>query len=52
MHGLSDSEMLFYGGIAIMVFSILLFAVCMIFFSLKWKKLKKRLEQEYGLLKR
>lgn len=49
---LSDSEILFYSGIAIIVFSILLFIVCMIFFNFKWKRLKKKLEQEYGVLKR
>lgn len=52
MFGLSDSEFLFYGGIAIMTVSILLFLVCMLFISFKWKKIKKKLEQEYGVIKR
>ncbi len=52
MSGLSDSEILFYGGIAVMAVSVVLIIVCAVFFSFRWKRLKKRLEHEYGVLKR
>lgn len=50
MFGLSGSELLFYGGLAIMVIAVLLAMVCAVLFRLSGRRLKKKLEQEYGEL--
>ena len=44
----SGSELLLYGGIAIMGLAVLFTAVSGIIFFLTGKKLKKKLEEEYG----
>ena len=51
MFDLFASEWLFYGGIIAMSVSVVLFILCIVFFGFKWKKLKKKLEQDYGVLK-
>ncbi|MCI9051913.1 MAG: hypothetical protein HFI05_08320 [Lachnospiraceae bacterium] len=48
MFGLSGSEMLFYGGIVMMVICAVLAAVCVVLFVVDGRKLKRKLEEEYG----
>lgn len=48
MFDLSSSEMLLYGGIAIMVASAVLAILCIVIFKMTGRKLKRKLEQEYG----
>lgn len=45
---LSRSELFFWGGILIMMISILLGITCILISFFMGRKLKKRLEQEYG----
>lgn len=45
---LSESELLFYGGIVIMAAAGLLAAVSAAVFTVTGKKIRKKLEQEYG----
>ena len=52
MFHLSGSELMFYGGIAVMGGAVLLTAASIIIFSITGKRLKKRLEQEYGKRRR
>ncbi len=51
MFGWRGSEMLFYGGIAVMGTVGLLAAVSIAIFTLTGRRLKKKLEQEYGRLR-
>ena len=48
MFGLSESELFFYGGIALMVAAGILAVLCIVIFTCTGRKLKKKLEQEYG----
>lgn len=48
MIGLSSSEIIFYGGITVMAATCVLAVICIIVFTLTGKRLKERLEQEYG----
>jgi len=48
MFGLSGSEALFYGGIGIMAVAAVLALVCLVVFLLTGKRIKRKLEQEYG----
>lgn len=48
MFYLSESQLLFWGGIGIMSGAAVLAVVCLIVFILTGQKLKKKLEQEYG----
>lgn len=48
MFGLSESELFLYGGIAAMAAAGVLLALCIIIFTITGKRLKKKLEQEYG----
>lgn len=52
MFGLSNSELLFYGGIGIMATAAAAALPCIIIFRHKGKKLKEKLKQEYGELRR
>ncbi|MBQ7774505.1 MAG: hypothetical protein IJ379_01160 [Lachnospiraceae bacterium] len=45
---MSGSELLFYGGIGIMIAAVLLAVICIVIFSLTGRKLKKKLEKEFG----
>lgn len=45
---LSESEMLFYGGLAVMAAAVVLAVLCAAVFAWTGRKLKKKLEQEYG----
>ncbi|WP_270810919.1 hypothetical protein [Hungatella effluvii] len=45
---LSDSEVLFYGGLAVMTAAAVLAALCSAVFIWTGRRLKKKLEQEYG----
>ena len=48
---LSDSELLFYGGIALMIAAVVLSILCVVVFRITGRRLHKKLEQEYGKLK-
>lgn len=48
MFGLSERELLFYGGIAVMSAAGILTVGCCILFTYTGRRLKKKLEQEYG----
>lgn len=48
MLGLSESELFLYGGIAAMLVAGILLVLCIVIFSITGKRLKKKLEQEYG----
>lgn len=50
MVNFSSGELLFYGGLVIMIVSAMLGGIFSIHFILKRQKLKKVLEQEYGKL--
>lgn len=52
MIALSGSELLLYGGIALMGVALLFGVLCMVVFRYSGQKLKKKLEQEYGKLQR
>lgn len=52
MWRLSGSELLLWGGIGTMIISVIIGGICTILFFLTGKKLKKKLEQEYGELQR
>lgn len=46
--GLSVSELLFYGGLVIMAAAAAAMVICGVIFTFTGRKLKKKLEQEYG----
>lgn len=46
--GLSGSELLFYGGLAIMVSVVILTGVCIAIFTYTGRRLKEKLVKEYG----
>jgi len=48
MDNWTESELLFYGGIAVMAVVVVFALACTVFFVIKGKKLKKKLEQDYG----
>lgn len=48
MLGLSQIEIWLYGGIFIMLFAVLFGSISIIVFRITGKKLKKKLEAEYG----
>lgn len=50
MSHLSGSELLLYGGIAVMAFTAVSAVVCIAAFSITRRKLKEQLEKEYGKL--
>lgn len=52
MFGFSESELFLYGGIAAMAIAVILMGLCIVIFSITGKRLKKKLEQEYGKQKR
>lgn len=45
---LNSSDILFYSGIMIMIFAVIIALACFVIFRISGKKLKKTLEQEYG----
>lgn len=45
---LSRSEMLFYGGLAMMAAAVVLAVLFMAVFTWTGRRLKRKLEQEYG----
>lgn len=47
MH-LSESELLFYGGLVLMGTAAVLTCVCALIFTFTGRRIKKRLEDEYG----
>lgn len=52
MLGLSGSEYLFYGGIAVMAAVGILVVLGVILFTITGRKIKEELKQEYGEIKR
>lgn len=48
MLGLSGSELLFYGGITVMAADVAAGILCAVIFHITGRKLKQKLEQEYG----
>lgn len=48
MFGLLESEFWLYGGIAIMAAVCVLAVLCTVIFVITGKRLKRKLEQEYG----
>ncbi|MCI9143769.1 MAG: hypothetical protein HFH87_14345 [Lachnospiraceae bacterium] len=48
MNGLTPSEIMFYGGIAVMCLTAVAAVCCVILFKITGKKIRKILEQEYG----
>lgn len=52
MFGLSGSEILFYGGLAVMGAAASLGAAAFVAFHITGRRLRKKLEQEYGKPKR
>lgn len=48
MFGLSGSECLLYGGIAIMAAAAIAAIACIIIFRITGRKIKRTLEREYG----
>lgn len=46
--GLSVSIFLFYGGLGIMAAAAIAMVVCAVIFTVTGRKLKRKLEQEYG----
>ncbi|MBS6722583.1 MAG: hypothetical protein KH268_06250 [Clostridiales bacterium] len=45
------NEMLFYGGIALAIFSLAAAGVFYFLFKRKWKRLQEEMNQEYGYQK-
>lgn len=48
MRYLSESEWLFWGGIGVMAGVLVLAVICLAVFIITGKRLKKKLEKEYG----
>ncbi len=48
MPELSGSELLFYGGIAVMAAAAVAAVLCIVIFSVSGRSIRRRLEQEYG----
>lgn len=48
MLGISQIDIWFYGGIAVMVLAVVLGIICGIVYSVTGRKLRKKLEKEYG----
>lgn len=48
MWRLPESEVLFYGGIAVMSVAVVLALLCIIVFTLSGRRIRRKLEQEYG----
>ena len=48
MSDLSGSELLLYGGLAVMAVSVVAAVVCLLVFTSTGRKLKKKMEREYG----
>ena len=48
MFGLSESDLFFYGGIAVMAAVGILTVLCIVIFTCTGRRLKKKLEREYG----
>ncbi len=45
-----SSELLFWGGVAIMAIVVVMAVVCIIIFGITGRKLKRKMEDEYGTL--
>lgn len=48
MNSLLSSDLLFYGGMAIMLVALAAGAICAVIFCITGRRLKQKLEQEYG----
>ena len=45
---IQNSELLFYGGILIMAIAVIVMIISLIIFHITGRRIKKRLEEEYG----
>ena len=45
---MQNSELLFYGGILIMSIAVIVMTISLIMFHITGRRIKKRLEEEYG----
>lgn len=45
---LPDSELLFYGGLALMGAAAVLALACILIFTITGRRIRRRLEEEYG----
>ena len=52
MNGFSSSELLFYGGVAVMALAALGGVTATIVFTLSGRRLRRKLEQEFGKKRR
>lgn len=48
MHGLTQTDVWFYGGIALMVLAVLVGLGCIVVFCITGKRIRNKLEKEYG----
>ena len=48
MSGLSASQLLFYGGIGVMALTVLAAVLAGVAFTLSGRRLRRKLEEEYG----
>lgn len=48
MSGLSGSELLFYGGIAVMLLAVMAGVLAAVVFTLSGRRLRRKLEEEFG----
>ncbi|MCD7836421.1 MAG: hypothetical protein LUG83_07210 [Lachnospiraceae bacterium] len=50
MSGLSESEILLYAGLAIMAAALILTVGCVVVYTVTGRRLKRKLNREYGVL--
>lgn len=48
MSGLSGSELLFYGGIAVMLLAVVAAVLASVLFAVSGRHLQRKLEEEFG----
>lgn len=48
MSGLSGSELLFYGGIAVMLLAVMAGVLAAVAFTVSGRRLRRKLEEEFG----
>ncbi len=45
---MQNSELLFYGGILVMGIAVIIMLISLVIFHITGRRIKKRLEEEYG----
>ena len=48
MSGLSGSELLFYGGISVMLLAVAAAILAAVLFAISGRRLRRKLEEEFG----